>query len=83
MLEEKTDNLLDAVYGNLENKSIEIVQSETEVLEETETIEPTNSEIAEEITENVETVSEEEFRQRLMLLSKPKFKPLWTLKHQF
>lgn len=58
MLEEKTDNLLDA-DGNLENKSIEIVQSETEVLEETETIEPTNSEIAEEITENVETLSEE------------------------
>jgi len=58
MLEEKNDNLLEA-DGNLENKAMKIVQSETEVLEEAETIEPSNSEIAEEITENVETLSEE------------------------
>ncbi|WP_228479201.1 DUF349 domain-containing protein [Flavobacterium soyangense] len=58
MSEETNDNLLEA-DGNLENKAVEIVQSEAEALEETETIEPTNSEIAEEITENVETLSEE------------------------
>jgi hypothetical protein len=58
MLEETNDNLLDA-DGNLENKAIEIAQSETEVLEETETTEPSNGEIAEEFTENVETVSED------------------------
>jgi hypothetical protein len=58
MSEETNDNLLEA-DGNLENKAMKIVQSETEVLEEAETIEPSNSEIAEEITENVETLSEE------------------------
>ncbi|WP_395051401.1 DUF349 domain-containing protein [Flavobacterium sp.] len=58
MLEETNDNLLEA-DGKLENKSMEIVQSETEVLEEIETIEPSNSEIATEITENIETLSEE------------------------
>jgi hypothetical protein len=58
MLEEKTDNLLEA-DGNLENNSIEIVQTETEISEKIETIELNDSNTAEEVQENVETLPEE------------------------
>ncbi len=58
MLEEKNDNLLEA-DGNLENNSIEIVQDETEVLEEIVTIEPNDSSIVEEDLEIIETLSKE------------------------
>ncbi|WP_291123526.1 DUF349 domain-containing protein, partial [Flavobacterium sp. UBA6046] len=59
MLEEKTDNLLEA-DGNLANNSLEMIQIETEILEEAETVEPSDSEISVEMAETVETVSDED-----------------------
>jgi hypothetical protein len=57
MLEEKNDNLLEA-DGNLENNSIENIQSETEVLEEVVAVEASDSPVKVNVEETTETVSE-------------------------
>jgi hypothetical protein len=57
MLEEKNDNLLEA-DGKLENNSTEIASPQTEVLDEIVEVEASKSELAEVVTETVETVSD-------------------------
>jgi len=59
MLEEKTDNLLEA-DGNLAIDSIETTQPDAQALEETAIAEPSDSETIVEIVEIAETVSDEE-----------------------
>jgi len=55
MLEEKNDNLLEA-DGNLENNSPETIQTETTVLEDLATVEPSNEEAVEQVEEIASTI---------------------------
>ncbi len=59
MLEEKTDNLLEA-DGNLAINSIETIQHDTEILEETAPAEPSNTKTVAEIAETATTISDGE-----------------------
>jgi hypothetical protein len=61
MLEEKNDNLLEA-DGNLEANLPEMIQAETEVLEELEAIETSNDATAEQVEEISSTIADGELQ---------------------